>query len=281
MEISHNLAFGADLNIGHLNSSTAPIGVTFDNCTLYNNSRGLQISAGGAGMGGIGPPVSGYVNVVRSHIAHSHLAALAIDGSTAESALVTIIDTVITDAPSMAYVTANETYPECGRWDQAWCKLDTRCRWSAVKDPVCIPGRAGGGNTTAISIYARATGKAERRTIGSTSAAHVILIRNTSVFVSGPRLNGLLDGRALLSADVVGDGQAVVQGSLTVHVPQQRLCQSAIATEGNLDTLAGLKVACVLKSDDDMKGSPDEIERLEPGTHVQATLPFLVIPRAF
>jgi hypothetical protein len=93
--------------------------------------------------------------------------------------------------------------------------------------------------------------------------------------------NGLLDGRALLSADVVGDGQAVVQGSLTVHVPQQRLCQSAIATEGNLDTLAGLKVACVLKSDDDMKGSPDEIERLEPGTHVQATLPFLVIPRAF
>ena len=263
VEISHNVVFGADLNIGHLNYSTAPIGVTFDNVSFVNNSRGMQISAGGDSMGGIGPPVRGYVVVTRSHFSHSRLVALAIDGSTTSSATVSVVDTSISDSPSLPFITGAEEYPECERWNdsESWCKLDTRCRWFEDKRH-CSPYISPHGNTTAVFVFARGTAGSNAsasalRTRAPTVADaveygdHAVLIQNLSVTVSGPRLNGVLDGRSLLAIDVLGPDAAVLKGSVSLHVPHSSLCcPTLVSAKGAPQTVAQLNVTCVVDAAD-------------------------------
>ena len=195
-------------------------------------------------MGGVGPPVRGYVQVTRSRFLHSHLVALAIDGSTTSSATVSVADTVITDSPSSPFITGAEEYPECERWNdsQSWCKLDTRCRWLDDRRQ-CLPYVSAHGNTTAVFVYSRPSASAAP---AIRAGEHTVVIRNLSVIVSGPRLNGLLDGRPLLSVDVLGEDVAALQGTVSVHVPHKNLCGTTLmSAKGRPESVAQLNVTCV------------------------------------
>ena len=245
--IENNLAIGISVCLGHFNASTKPVGIVFDNVTVRNNSRGLRHIAGGnaSGAGGVGPAVGGFVTINNSLFDGARLETFIIEGATETNAAVSILNTAISHAPMLTEVVPDDDYPECRRWTQAWCALDTRCRWVAkAGEPTasCHPGPAMTGNSSVGAIYASGVSGV---TPGATRTPHAVSFQNVTIFANGPSGSGLASGRFLVKTDISGSGQAQWAGDLTIVVEKLAECSGAV-----IGSHPALKTACRAKADE-------------------------------
>ena len=68
---------------------------------------------------------------------------------------------------------------------------------------------------------------------------------------AGPRLNGLLEGRPLLSVDMLGADVAALTGSISMHVPHESLCgPTLVSANGGTENIADLHITCAVDGHD-------------------------------